>query len=234
MSSRFYCETLIDGATATLDGPEAHHLLHVMRGKVGDRLTLFDGSGAEYEAQVTGLTRSAATLAVLAREAIDRELPFALTLGVALPKGDRQRVLVEKLTELGVTRLTPLQTERSVVDLKGGAVDKLRRMVVEASKQCGRNRLMGIDEPQRLADFLTAPATGPRLLAHPSGSVFPQRIGTDPAVIAIGPEGGFSDEEVAAARGAGWSVATFGPRILRIETAAIMAAALCAAPAHSD
>lgn len=222
MSSRFFCETPITGDTATLTGAEAHHLLHVMRGETGDCVTLFDDSGAEFPAQITTLGRREATLAVLSREAVDRELPHAVTIGVAMPKGDRQKVLVEKLTELGVATLQPLVTERSVVSLKTSAIDKLRRLVIEASKQCGRNRLMTIPEPIGWSEFLGVEARR-RWIAHP-GPAGEGGVGGGSVAIAVGPEGGFSDAEVAAAVEAGWERLSLGPRILRIETAAMVAA----------
>lgn len=231
MPSRYFSDDPIpwptEGTVRLVDN-EAHHFLHVMRGKIGDRLTLFDGSGAEFEAEVTKTTRREVMLAVLSREEVDREPGVELTLGVAIPKGDRQKVLVEKLTELGVARLVPLVTERSVAAPKASGLEKLRRAVVEASKQCGRNRLMVIDEPVPLAEFLASTEADRRLIAHPYGgtAVEPPAAGT--IAVAVGPEGGFSDSEVATARDAGWAPLTLGRSILRIETAAIGAAAILA------
>lgn len=237
MSSRFFSESpiAVDAAgqgVVQLGGPEAHHLLHVMRAAVGDRVTLFDGSGAEYAGEVTALGRAEASVAVLAREEIDREAAVAVTLGVALPKGDRQKVLVEKLTEVGVARLTPLLTERSVVAPKAAALDKLRRLVVEASKQCGRNRLMKIEQPRTLADFFAENTDADeRLLSHPGGTRLPAAAPrTKAAAIVVGPEGGFTDAETASATREGWSVVSLGSRVLRIETAAIVLAASRATP----
>src|SRR4249920_1009156 len=100
MSDRFFSTRPITGSSALLDSPEAHHLLHVMRASVDDTVTLFDGSGAEFEAVVDKLLRTEVDLRIVARHDIDRELPFELIVGVALPKGDRQKWIVEKLTEL--------------------------------------------------------------------------------------------------------------------------------------
>ncbi len=222
MSERFFSSRRITGDRATLDGPEAHHLLHVMRARVGDKVTLFDDSGAEFEATVESLGRSDAAVRILERREIDRELPVALVVGVALPKGDRQRWLVEKLTELGVTELVPLATERGVAQPTAPALDRLRRGVVEAAKQCGRNRLMQIAEPLAW-DAWVRRESPRRLLAHPGGVLLSQ---IDPSAvvatqIAIGPEGGLTDAEVAAAIAAGWLSVDLGPRILRVETAAV-------------
>jgi 16S rRNA (uracil1498-N3)-methyltransferase len=233
MSYRFYSDEPIRFAeagetTAQLSDSEAHHFLHVMRGGVGDRVTLFDGSGCEFEAEVIETTRRDVTLAVLSQVEIDREPAVSLTLGVALPKGDRQKVLVEMLTQLGVARLVPLATEHSVAAPKGSGLDKLRRGVVEASKQCGRNRLMAIDEPMGLEEFLSTTQADVRLIAHPTGDDAATGPSAKTIAIAIGPEGGFAAAEVAGAAAAGWGVVSFGKSILRIETAAIAAAALYA------
>src|SRR4051794_31403592 len=154
MSERFFSSNPITAERITLDGPEAHHLLHVMRATPGERVILFDGTGAEFIAIVEQLRRSEVELRIAERCTVDRELPFPLTVGVALPKGDRQKWLVEKLTELGVTTLVPLITERSVAQPSSGALDRLRRAVIEAAKQCGRNRLMALSTPQRWTQWL--------------------------------------------------------------------------------
>ncbi len=238
MSRRCYSETPIDGPSATLTGSEAHHLLHVLRATPGTAVTLFDGSGHEFEAEVAKCGRSSMDLVILSERAVSRELPFELTLGVTLPKGDRQRWIVEKATELGVTRLVPLVTERSVATAEKHAGEKLSRYVIEASKQCGRNRLMQIAEPMAWPDWLQsanddAAASLPRArkwIAHPGGRALAAADLAQPVptAIAIGPEGGLTDAEIDAATAAGWTLIGLGPRILRIETAAISLAALVA------
>lgn len=226
MSERFYCDEPVTGDSALLSGSEAHHLLHVMRAKPGDAVTLFDGSGAEFDAEVATASRSSVEVRVLARREVDRERERKLVLAVALPKGDRQKVLVEKLTELGVSRLVPLVTERSVAKLSGGALDKLRRGVVEASKQCRRNVLMTIDDPAPFAKAIAAaPDDACRLIAHPGDSAAGPRPDAGEAWRLVGPEGGFTDAEVADADATGWSRVSLGRTILRTETAAIALAA---------
>ena len=257
MSERYFVERPIDGDHALLAGAEAHHLIHVMRAKPGQGVTLFDGSGRQFAARVARIARTEVELDVVSRADVDRELPSPLVLGVALPKGERQKWLVEKAVELGVARLVPLETARGVAQPVEQTIVRLRRAVVEASKQCGRNRLLEIAAPQRFAEFVaSSPPAALRLLAHPAsvpaadGS---QRVGwaeaersptnqptsihggtrcsAHPAsfpgiVFAVGPEGGFTDEEVASALAAGWKTIDLGPRILRVETAALALAAL--------
>jgi 16S rRNA (uracil1498-N3)-methyltransferase len=228
MSDRYFVETPITSDRATLAGPEAHHLIHVMRVKCGSRVVLFDGSGAEFTAVVETVGRSDLKLNILARAEIDRELPLVITLGVALPKGDRQKWLVEKAVELGVAKLTPLKTDRAVAQPVEQALDRLKRAVVEASKQCGRNRLMKIERPQSWNGFVEETAAEPcRLLAHPQGfhhGADPLPLAEPPknVFMAIGPEGGFTPDEVAQAVASGWHTIDLGRRILRIETAALL------------
>jgi 16S rRNA (uracil1498-N3)-methyltransferase len=242
MSTRFFHPTPITSQRVTLDGAEAHHLLHVGRATVGQTLTLFGGGGCEFAAVVEKLGRSTVDLWVVERIEANRELSFELVVGVALPKGDRQKWLVEKLTELGVTRLVPLDTERGVAQPTAGALERLGRSVIEASKQCGRNRLMQIAEPQAWGAWITSESSGwlgssdseppviRRLLAHPNGTRFSELDFASPLAthLAIGPEGGFTDAEVAAATAAGWQAVALGPRILRVETAAVALAAAIA------
>lgn len=244
LPDRFFHSSLIDQDCVALDGAEAHHLIHVLRAKPGLEVTLFDGSGAEFLARVERVDRSAVRLAVLERRPVDRELSVQITLGVAMPKGDRQRWLVEKMTELGVACLTPLITERAVAQPSGEALRRFERTVIEASKQCGRNRLMQIAAPLRWRDFvagaggrgleasrekhepLTPPDSMARFFAHPGGAAAMADIanklrGVGEIVLAVGPEGGFTDAEARQALDAGWRAIDLGTRILRVETAAL-------------
>jgi 16S rRNA (uracil1498-N3)-methyltransferase len=233
MSERFFIDAPIAGETAVLRGPEAHHLSGVMRVRVGDEVLLFDGSGAEFPARVEAIERREVRLAVLSRNVVDRELPRDVTLCSALPRGDRQRWLIEKAVELGVRRFVPLRTNRAVVEPDSGTCERLRRTVIEASKQCGRNRLMEITAPSDAPP--TAAAGALNLLAHPGGETTLAQLAEElraqpsrPIALLVGPEGGFTDEEAAAAQSAGWRPVSLGPRILRIETAATALAAWAA------
>jgi 16S rRNA (uracil1498-N3)-methyltransferase len=141
-----------------------------------------------------------------------------------LPKGDRAQFLVEKLTELGVTTFVPLRTSRSIIQPRDAKLEKLHRYVIEASKQCGRNVLMQIaafEDWETYCRNSDLPVL--RILGHPGGAHTPCCAGVDVA-LAVGPEGGFTDEEVIHARDAGWQLLDLGPRVLRVETAAIVLA----------
>ncbi|HUY89295.1 MAG TPA: 16S rRNA (uracil(1498)-N(3))-methyltransferase [Pirellulales bacterium] len=233
MADRYFVEAPIVGNRVKLTGDEAHHLLHVMRAKPGQAATLFDGSGAEFLARIERLGRREVELAIVERMAIDRELPLEATLSVALPKGDRQRWLVEKAVELGVARLVPLETARGVAQPVDKALVRLRRAVIEASKQCGRNRLMEIAASESWASDCSAPKPPGclRVLADPSGKASLREIlsacpAPSSVQAAIGPEGGWTDEELSLARDHGWQIVGLGPRILRVETAALAVAAV--------
>lgn len=245
MSDRFFCPK-ITGDVVTLGGSEAHHLIHVMRARVGQSVILFDGTGSEYLCKIENLGKRDAQLRILERREASREVPVAVTIASPLPKGDRQRFLIEKLTELGVATFVPLVTERTVVHPSADVGDRLSRVVIEACKQCGRNFLMQIAAPRKWADFLAQlPQSAEKWLAHPfladaqgtaenAGAVTadlarPRSGGQAPIVAAVGPEGGLTDSEVDAAVRAGFALVDLGPRILRVETAAITLAVLLGA-----
>jgi len=230
MADRYYSHVPILGGIAVLDGPEAHHLIHVMRAKPGTQVVLFDGSRFEFDAEIVRFGRSEVELAVRSSREVDRELSVEVTLAVTLPKGDRQRWLVEKATELGIARIVPLLTTRSVAKTTPQVLKRLRRTVIEASKQCGRNRLLEITPSQSWAELVASGREVPvRILAHPyvagdCGSAKTVRSG--PVCLAVGPEGGFTEAEVSLATDAGWQAVTLGPRILRVETAAVLLTAM--------
>jgi 16S rRNA (uracil1498-N3)-methyltransferase len=230
MADRFYINSELAPGLVIVQGPEAHHMGAVCRVRPGDAVCLFNGDGREYPGRVVEVTRRDVTIEVTSIDARDRELPFTLHVAAPLPRGDRGPFLVEKLTELGVTAFTVLSTERSVVTPREAKQNRLERHVIEASKQCGRNTLMRIEAPRPWSDFLgDASLPSRRLLAHPriGGLRDWGRMGGERAdvAVAVGPEGGFTDAEVTAALAAGWEAVDLGPRILRVETAALVLAA---------
>lgn len=223
MADRYFAPDLSsDDECYTLEGTEAHHLRSVCRAKVGDRIELFDGQGKVAVAEIVEIHRHETTVRIHERQ----ELPasgFALNLACALPKGDRGIWLVEKCVELGVTRLAPLRTERSVTDPGENKLEKFRRTVVEACKQSRRAHLMTIGEPRTWNEFLdTAPAGW---VMDPRGTVYPSEVGAAPLWVAIGPEGGWTEEELEKGTGRGWVAVRVPGNILRVETAAVAIAA---------
>jgi 16S rRNA (uracil1498-N3)-methyltransferase len=225
VTERFFCPTRARDGRIRLEGDESRHLSRVRRLGPGAVVEVFDGQGWAAHAEVMAVGKDWVDLAVREELHTDRAAACRLTLATAVPKGERFDWLVEKATELGVDRLVPLVTERSVVDPRAAKLERLRRLVIEASKQCGRNRLMVLEKPIAWADWLKEPSqAAPRLVAHPVG--LPPWLWTkarrgSEAALAVGPEGGFTKDEIAAARGAGWQIANLGATLLRIETAAL-------------
>lgn len=228
MSERFYVNCPLAPGAVELPEDESRHLSAVCRARPGDRVYLFNGDGRQYPAEVTQVHRRRVVVQVLGVEAPPRELGFRLEAAVPLPKGDRAQFLVEKLTELGATALVPLVCRHSVVQPRENQREKLRRWVIEASKQCGRNVLLQVQPPADWASYCRRPDLPRlRLLGQPGAPPLEPPAGQDVA-IAVGPEGGFTADEVEQARQAGWRLVGLGPRILRVETAAIVLAALAA------
>ncbi len=224
MLDRFYCpDAPVDG-TVRLEADEARHLARVRRVAIGEIVEVFDGRGSVYRATVATIGRDRVELTVLGPSLSSRGPSISLTLATAVPKGDRFDWLVEKATELGVARLVPIVTERSVVDPRSAKLDRLRRAIVEACKQSRRDRLMELGPPTPWASLIGSSTDSTRLVAHPGG---PPIVGSGlrqadgPVILAIGPEGGFADAEVEAATAGGWRTVGLGPTILRVETAGL-------------
>ena len=230
MAHRFYCPQLPETGAVQLTETEAHHLVHVLRTQVDDRVELFNGAGLAATCRVAEIRKRDVTLEVITA-AKDQPVQKKVILATAVPKGDRFDWLIEKVTELGVSQLIPLTTSRSVVDPRSSKLDKLRQTVVAACKQSGRNCLMEITAVTSWKDFIHGSASVSRVLvAHPSGITLGEAVqagyvDTNPVCFAIGPEGGFTDDEVELARSSGGHAIQLGPQILRIETAAVALAA---------
>jgi 16S rRNA (uracil1498-N3)-methyltransferase len=222
MANRFFTGQPLVAGEVVLDGDEAHHLANVRRFAPGDAVVLFNGDGAEYPATVVEAAKRSIRLRVESAATVSRESLRAITIAAALPKGDRFDFLLEKLVELGASAFQPLISARSVVVPHADKVEKWRRAVVEASKQCGRNCLMDIRPPARWDDVCRS-TTGDRILLHTATAESTAFDDDSPVTIAVGPEGGFADDEVHLGFECGWRVASLGARILRTETAAIAA-----------
>lgn len=217
-----------------LDGDEVRHLVTVRRCAAGDTLRLFDGTGKTYVVRVDVVDRGSISGAVLSID--EPPVPsLKLHLYCAVPKGDRFDWLVEKAAELGLSSVTPLVTERSVMrDIAPSKVERWKRLAVAACQQCGRSNLLDIRQPQSLNAAIDALAGSACVLmpweAEETLSVEQAfvRLPSLPADVAliIGPEGGFSPAEVDRAQRCNAAPVTLGPRILRVETAALLAAIL--------
>jgi 16S rRNA (uracil1498-N3)-methyltransferase len=235
MSDRFYAPVSFDEPVLTLTGSEAHHMHNVLRLKQGQEVMLFDGAGTEATAEIVSTSKRSVELRILEKTSTPPGAKRSVILGTAVPKGDRFRWLVEKATELGVTRLVPLITERSVVEPGSGKLEKMKQTVIAACKQSGRNRLMAIDEPTDWNRFIDQESqSGLLFVAHPTGAKPATATSSDsekqPIILAVGPEGGLTETEISTAVNAKAKLISLGPNILRIETAAVALAAIFSIP----
>lgn len=224
VADRFFCsDPPADGRVTLLDD-EARHLIKVRRLGIGGVVEVFDGKGGAWSARVVAIARDRADLEVVGGRLPDRLAARRVTLATAVPKGERFDWLIEKATEIGVARLVPLATARSVVDPRNAKLDRQRRRIIEASKQCGRNTLMKLEKPTAWVDFIQESAETARYLAHPGGDsgALPKLPYGDQLTLAVGPEGGFTETEVAHARESGWQLISLGKTLLRIETACVV------------
>jgi 16S rRNA (uracil1498-N3)-methyltransferase len=226
---------LVSGQRVRLEGSAASHITRVLRLRIGAALVVFDGTGGEYEGSIDKAHGGEVLVAVGARADTERESPLPLTLAQGVSRGERMDLVVQKATELGVSHLVPVLTERSVVRLSAQQSDRKvnhwRAVVVAACEQCGRNRLPSVAAPVPLAEFLKADALAAgdtRLVLSPAGTATLKDLPRPGAgvTVLIGPEGGLTDEEEKSAIAAGFTALRLGPRVLRTETAAIAALAL--------
>jgi 16S rRNA (uracil1498-N3)-methyltransferase len=223
------------GEHVTLTGPEHRHVARVLRARPGETMTLFDGAGLEIEAQVVRVDRADTELRLGARRVVAGPA-VAITLLSAVPRGPRMDFLVQKTAELGVARIVPVLTERSVArpDAEAGRRARWQKIAQEAARQCGRADVPAVDAPVSLPEALALAGLPARRLAlfegEKSRSLRAALAGAAPAPTAllVGPEGGFAPPELAAATAAGFEPVGLGDRILRVETAAIVAVALVA------
>lgn len=233
--TRLYVDgPLASGGLRQLPAAAATHVARVLRARDGDPVVLFNGDGREYESRIETVRGTRVAVAVGAAHAVDRESPVALTLLQCLPRGDRMDWIVQKATELGVTRIVPLVSRRSVVKIAAGQADSKaahwRAIAVAACEQCGRNRIPIIDTPRGLDEHLGAiGSAGTRFVFDPDAVPHAADVAWEHAAapvafdFAVGPEGGFDPQELDGLRIAGFRGVRLGPRILRTETAAITA-----------
>jgi 16S rRNA (uracil1498-N3)-methyltransferase len=241
--TRVYVDAALHpGSIVDLARDTGAHLAKVLRARSGDELVLFNGDGREFIGSIDAVRGSRVSASIGAARIIDRESPCRLTLIQCVPRGDRMDFIVQKATELGVARIVPVLSQRSVVRLDSAqSASKQahwRAVAVSACEQCGRNRLPTVEAPQPLLNYLgaLAPAAGVRslrLVMEPEDEHGGQN-GVRPfdsdsldavaaADIAIGPEGGFAPEELEAFKLSAFIRTGLGPRVLRTETAAIAA-----------
>ena len=228
---RYYVPLLDSGV---LDADQSHHCADVMRQKVGDLFSVFNGEGMEAKARITAITATDVCFETLARAAAPRA-SHPVWLAQALTKPKSMDLILQKATELGVSELVPLHSDHSVVHVDGekaeARVEKWQKLTIEAAKQCGQNWLPRVHAPQAPREFLaTVPPGAVKLIASLQPEARPLKtllreqlaslkMGT-PILVMIGPEGDFTPAEIGQARSAGFAPVSLGKIILRAETAA--------------
>jgi 16S rRNA (uracil1498-N3)-methyltransferase len=220
------------GDTRRLPEDASTHVARVLRSRAGQLLTLFDGRGGEYEATILDIDRLGVRVQIDAHRAIERESPLTVTLLQALARGERMDLIVQKATELGVAAIVAWGGERSVVRLDAHGLAKRcehwRAIAISACEQCGRNRVPAIDAVADLTSACTwADAASVRLLLSPQADRTLTSLVQQASSISllIGPEGGFSHDELALGKHYGFQGCRLGPRVLRAETAPLAALA---------
>lgn len=215
-----------------LEAGPSRHLAGALRLGAGDAFTLFNGDGGEYPATIDAVEKKRVRVTLGERADRNIESPLSIHLGIAISRGERMDWIVQKCTELGVTEITPLFTERTEVKLKGERADKKlahwQHIAISACEQCGRNTLPRINPLAHLASWCDSELPPLRLvLHHRSDSGLPADP-SSPAALAllIGPEGGLSEAEILSAQAQKFASLTLGPRVLRTETAPLAAIAI--------
>lgn len=226
----FHPQLLVPASHVVLDDNAARHVSRVLRLGKGAHLRLFDGQGGEYPAVIDEVDKREVTVIVGEPAPDELESPLTITLAQGISKGERMDFTIQKAVELGIKRIVPLETERSVVNLKGDRrnkkLDHWRGIIISACEQCGRNTLPELLPMQTLESWLATPLRGTGLmLDHRAAASVSQLEKPEAITLLIGPEGGLSEIERAKACDAGYIGLRLGPRVLRTETAAVTALA---------
>lgn len=226
MATRVYePQTLATGAEISLGERNQQHLVRVLRMQAGDAFIIFNGDGGEYGAQFVSAGKRDAVVRIGARREPACESPLQTHLGQVISKGDRMEYAVQKATELGVSEITLLTSARCDVKLDGERFEKkrehLQMVAIAACEQSGRVRVPEVHTPKALADWAAHVQAELKLVLHPATGHGGLPASCRSAAILIGPEGGLTAEEVAAAQERGFAAFTFGPRVLRTETAPV-------------
>ncbi len=226
----YHPESLTDDSRVDLVESAARHVARVLRLSEGSALTLFDGRGDEYPATITSIGKRSVEVQLGHRRVVSLESPLHVTLAQGVSKGDRMDFTIQKAVELGISRIVPVTTERSVVNLKGERLEKKMNhwlgVIISACEQCGRNTLPELLPLQSLDSWLSTETDGSRLLLdHRAKEAIASMHIDNPITLLIGPEGGLSEAEQERAMACGYRGLRLGPRVLRTETAALTALA---------
>lgn len=225
--SRFFIDAPLALGRHALPEAQAHYIGRVLRLAVGDAVQLFDGSGQEFVGELVEVGKKTVQVELREQFAGLAESPLRIHLGQGLSRGERMDWAIQKATELGVADITPLVSERCEVRLKDERADKRlahwRQIAISACEQCGRSVLPTLHAPVVLADWLAQTAAELKLVLHPVADPLASHPRPQSLAFLIGPEGGLSEAEVQQAQRAGYHAARLGPRVLRTETAPVVA-----------
>lgn len=225
--SRFFIDAPLSLGQHELPEAQAHYIGRVLRHSVGDAVQLFDGSGQEYIGELIEVGKKNVRVELREQFAGQPDSPLHIHLGQGLSRGERMDWAIQKATELGVNQITPLVSERCEVRLKDERADKRlahwRQIAISACEQCGRSSVPVIHPPQSLADWQQQVEADLKLVLHPIAVPLAEHAKPTRLAFLIGPEGGLSEAEVSAAQAHGFAPARLGPRVLRTETAPVVA-----------
>ena len=224
-------QTLITGELIQLEESASHHLSKVLRMQAGRELVLFNGSGGECAATIHEVSKKYVSVLIAEHTADNRESPLHLELAIGISRGERFEWVLQKATELGVTKITPLITERTEVKVTGDRQEKMhdrwQQILVSACEQCQRNLLPILSAPVQISDWLPQVNSDLRfVLHHRDSKSLPAEQKPKSVTLLIGPEGGLSESEIALAQAKQFNALTLGPRVLRTETAPVAAISL--------
>ena len=225
--SRFFIDAPLSLGQHDLPEAQAHYIGRVLRHAVGDAVQLFDDSGQEFLGELIEVGKKSVRVELREAFAGLAESPLRIHLGQGLSRGERMDWAIQKATELGATEITPIVSERCEVRLKDERADKRtahwRQIAISACEQCGRSVLPQINAPVTLVEWLQGVEAELKLVLHPVAEPLVSHAPPASLAFLIGPEGGLSDAEVEQARAAGFQAARLGPRVLRTETAPVVA-----------
>ncbi len=233
---RFYLEQAIQtGETLLLTDSSAHHIQSVLRMRQGEKLILFNGNDSEYDATIIDFAKRQVQVKVESCRRVNTESRLTLHLALGMMRGQQMDYAIQKAVELGTSRITPMLTEYSNVKIKQTDVEKKTRhwnsIIKSATEQCGRTQFTQLAQPLNFREVIAHKKAKTNLILHPNAnqSLLMEQINNEQSevFIMIGPEGGFSEQEVDAAITSGFTAISLGPRILRADTAAITALTLC-------
>lgn len=228
--SRFYIEERVSvGDRTDIKGSEARHIRDVLRLKAGAAIFLFDGSGMGFEGKIAAIGADKISVDIVRAREVETESPLEIIVGQGIPKADKMELIIQKSTELGVSRIAPVLTERVIPrSFNINKLERWRRVAIEACKQSGRVKVPEIPEPVGFKEFVTN--TDPSCLklipwegekGTPLKSALPEILDPAKVVLIIGPEGGLSVSEIGLARECGFTPVSLGKRILRTETVSL-------------